>query len=938
LKRNPLLISVALAISASVLHAQAVPKITTPKEALGFNLGDDYEIANYTQLDAYWHKLATESDRMKLIDIGTTSENRRQYMAIITSPDNLKHLDRFKEIARRLAQAEGLTDEQARALAHEGKAVVWIDGGLHASETVGSQQEMEEVYEMVSRTDPETMRFLNDDILLCVLANPDGQELVANWYMREGNPARRSLSGLPRLFQHYIGHDNNRDFYMSNMPETTNMNRQLFMEWFPQIVYNHHQTGPAGAVIFMPPFRDPFNYNFDPLIPLDVEAVGTAMHQRLVEEGKGGSAQRSGANYSTWWNGGLRTICYFHNMIGLLTEIIGNPTPMPIPLVADKQLPTGDWPLPVAPQMWHYRQSIEYEMSNNRAVLDYASRNRETLLFDIYRMGRNAIQEGSEDHWTVTPDRIDALKAAAPAPESARRPGTEAGLPAGLTVGGLGGAAVLPTELYQAVLHDPQHRDPRGYIIPSDQPDFPTATKFVNALLKTGISVMKAMAQFQVNGKTYPAGSYIVKSAQAFRPHVMDMFEPQHHPNDFLYPGGPPIPPYDSAGWTLAMQMGIRFDRILEGFNGPFVKVEGLLPAPAGSVTGVSNPAGYLISHRMNDAFVVINRLLKADCAVYWLNTPQSPDGRDLGTGTIWVTAAPAVRPILERAAQQYGVSAYGMAKAPSEQALRLQPIRIGLYDQYGGLMPSGWDRWLFEQYEFPFEVVYPQTLDAGDLKSRFDVLVFTDGAFRRGPAQRGGFNQRQPDAEDIPEQYRAWLGRITEDKTLPQIKKFVAAGGSVVTIGSSTALAELLGVPVQNYLTQMGNDGKEHPLPREKYYVPGSLLKVQIDNNNPLAYGMPDHADVFFENSPVFKLLPDAAQKRTSAVAWFASPKPLESGWAWGQQYLDGGTAVAEASVGEGKVFLLGPEVTFRAQPHGTFKLLFNGVYYGSAKPVTLP
>ena len=218
---------------------------------------------------------------------------------------------------------------------------MWIDGGLHASETVGSQQLMEWVYQMVSRTDAETMRFLNDDIVLHVQANPDGQELVANWYMREKDPLKRSMNGLPRLYAKYVGHDDNRDFYMSNMKETTNMNRQLFIEWFPQIMYNHHQTGPAGAVIFIPPFRDPFNYNFDPLVPLGIEMVGTAMHSRLVAEGKGGSAMRSGANYSTWWNGGLRTVTYFHNMIGILTEIIGSPTPMRIPVVADKQLAAG---------------------------------------------------------------------------------------------------------------------------------------------------------------------------------------------------------------------------------------------------------------------------------------------------------------------------------------------------------------------------------------------------------------------------------------------------------------------------------------------------------------------------------------------------------------------------------------------------------------------
>jgi hypothetical protein len=893
-------------------QAQNAAKITTPKEALGFDLGDDYQVANYTQLDAYWHKLAAESDRMKLVDIGPTAENRRQYMAIISAPETIKRLDHYKDISRRLARAEGLTDEQAHALAHEGKAVVWIDGGLHASETVGSQQEMEEVYEMVSRTDPETMRLLNDDIILCVLANPDGQELVANWYMRETDPAKRSLRELPLLFQHYIGHDNNRDFYMSNMPETTNMNRQMFLEWFPQIVYNHHQTGPAGAIIFMPPFRDPFNYHFDPLIPLGVEAVGTAMHQRLVAEGKGGSVQRSGANYSTWWNGGLRTIAYFHNMIGLLTEIVGNPTPIQIPLVADKQLPTGDWPLPVVPRTWHYRQSIEYEMSNNRAVLDYASRYRETLLYDFYRMGRNSIQNGSEDHWTITPDRIEALRAAAPA-----KPAAE--YPAGLTVGGLGGTT-LPPDLYKSVLHDPRHRDPRGYIIPSNQPDFATATKFVNALIKTGISVRKAAAEFQVNGKTYPAGSYVVKTDQAFRPHVMDMFEPQVHPNDFLYPGGPPIPPYDSAGWTLALQMGIEFDSIRDGFDGPFVAVDALLPAPPGAMLGTAKPAGYLISHRTNDSFVAINRLLKADCPVYLLAKARSADGQDLGTGAIWIPESPAAHEILERVAKQYGILAHGLPKAPAEPALKLKPIRIGLYDQYGGLIASGWDRWLFEQYEFPFEVVYPRTLDAGDLKDRFDVLVFPGVA----PPDAA-----QPVPDTIPEKYRLWLGHITQEKTLPQLRKFIEAGGAIVSVGrSASRMADWLDIPVEKYITA----------PRDKYYIPGSLLKVNVDNNNPLAYGMPEQAIVFFDNSPVFKLRPDAPLRGVSAVAWFTGAKPLVSGWAWGQQYLDGGTAVAEASLGRGKLFLLGPEITFRGQSHGTFKLLFNALYAGSAEAAVIP
>ena len=276
--------AVAVLVCLGAAAAQTPLQVTSPKETLGFNLGDDYQVANYAQLEIYWKKLAIESDRMKLVDIGATAEGRRQYMAIVSSPANLRNLDRYKDIARRLALAEGLTgvltDDQARSLAREGKAVVWIDGGLHASETVGSQQLMEMVYQMVSRNDSETIRLLEDTIQLYVQANPDGQELVANWYMREADPAKRSLANLPRLYHKYIGHDDNRDFFLSAMPETTNMNRQLFLEWFPQIVYNHHQTGPAGAVVFIPPFRDPFNYNLDPLIPLD-RLCAAARHIRL---------------------------------------------------------------------------------------------------------------------------------------------------------------------------------------------------------------------------------------------------------------------------------------------------------------------------------------------------------------------------------------------------------------------------------------------------------------------------------------------------------------------------------------------------------------------------------------------------------------------------------------------------------------------------------
>ena len=400
-------IALSLSVAAGAVQGPAL-KVTTPEQEFGHAFGDDYFLATYRQLAAYWQKLDRESDRMVLQSIGKTSEGRDQWMAIVTSPENHRNLAKYRDISRRLALAEGLTDEQARALAREGKAIVWIDGGLHANEVLGAQQLGEMVYQMVSRTDAETMRILDDVIILFVHANPDGHDLVADWYMRNPVPAERSSAGLPRLYHKYIGHDNNRDFFGSTQLETENMNRVLYREWFPQILYNHHQSGPPGTVLWTPPLRDPFNYNQDPLLVLGIQTIGIALQTRLAAEGKPGATARSGGPYDGWWNGGLRNTAAFHNTIAILTEMIGTPTPMRVPLVLERQLPTSDLTFPVPPQEWHFRQSVDYSVTANRGVLDIASKMKENFLFNRFVMGRNSIERGSRDNWTAKPHRYAA--------------------------------------------------------------------------------------------------------------------------------------------------------------------------------------------------------------------------------------------------------------------------------------------------------------------------------------------------------------------------------------------------------------------------------------------------------------------------------------------------------------------------------------------------
>jgi hypothetical protein len=871
--------SVLIACSANKpLAAQPAGRITTPKEHLGFNLGDDYCLANYQQLMSYWAKLEKESDRLKVMNIGMTEEGRPQLMGIVTSPANHKKLDHYKQIARRLARAEGMSAEEADKLAAEGKAVVWIDGGLHASETLCAQVLMETLYQYLAANDAESLRILNDVIILFVQANPDGMDLVADHYMKSAKePKDRRMGNLGRLYQKYIGHDNNRDFYANTQAETKNMNRVMNLEWFPQIIYNHHQSGPAGTIVFIPPCSDPYHYSIHPLVIGGIEAVGTNMIMRYLAEGKPGATMRTGyAGLPAWFNGDLSTTPQFHNMIGLYTETVGGPNPSDIPFIPSKLLPNSDYIWPIPPQKWHFRQSMDYSVSGNKSILDYASRNRERLLKNIWIMGKDSIDAGNRDSWTMSPTVI-------------AKAGAGGGGGGGFKKGSAAGA-----KEFERLLHDPTRRDPRGYIIPADQADFPTATKFVNTLLGNGVTVHRAKADFVVTGKKYPQGSYVVKCAQAFRPHILVMFEPQDHPSDYR-------PPQDQAGWTLAFMMGVQFDRMLDEFDGPFEELQGFAtdPSPA-KVQGAKGAAGFFLSTKMNDSFRAVNQLLKAGEEVRRLQEPCTIQGAEYPAGTFFVTAKPSTLPQLERIASELGTPFTGSAAAPGKEAATVKTVRVGLWDSNGGSMPSGWTRWILERFDFPYKVIRNSDLTSATLPEKFDVLVLVEGALGGGGGGGGG---------------KGGGGGGASEETVKNLKKFLEGGGTVLTTGNSTNLAKQLGLPLST-------------LSRGGASIHHSIVRVKVDPSTPLTWGMDENTDVMFSNSPTFKLLEDADKQGLVKLAWFDSKAPLRSGLATGsQQYLEGGVAMIDAKVGKGRLGILGPQVLFRGQQHSTFKLVFNGI-----------
>jgi uncharacterized membrane protein YgcG len=480
----------------------------------------------------------------------------------------------------------------------------------------------------------------------------------------------------------------------------------------------------------------------------------------------------------------------------------------------------------------------------------------------------------------------------------------------------------------------------------SSQPDFGNAVDFVNALFKSGITVLRATRDFTVQGKSYPAGSLVVKTAQAFRPHVMDMFEPQDYPDDFPYPGAPPTQPYDDAGYTLAFQMGVQFDRILEGFEGPFEKLTDLAKPPAGAIKTAAAPVGYYFSHQATNSFIAINRLVAAGEDVSWLASGS------MGNGTFYVSARPTTLPILQKAAADLGLSFESTSTAPTGSMAKLRKLRIGLVDRVGGGMPVGWTRLVFKNFEFPFvedsyNDVFAPDINAGDLHAKYDVLVFNNEGLGGGGGRgggggagggRGGGGGASADVAPGDDRHRPFLPepdkyakrRGSIDATgQAALQQFVNDGGTIIAIGSATQSAiPLFKLPLTDHLLSASGTH----VARTDYYVPGSVLQVAVDPKNPLAHGYGDKTDIFYSNNEVWTLNQTAGAPVTHAVAWFDSETPLRSGWAWGQKVLNKGVEIAEASVGKGHVYVFGNELLFRSEPHGDFKFFFNALYLSVA------
>jgi hypothetical protein len=863
-----------LVVLAAPVWLQAARGLPDPASFFGFPPGADYKLFNYEQSVAYLRKLAASSRYMTLVEAGRSSQGRTFYFALVSTPKNLARLDRYREINRRLAHPDLVSDADARALAREGRAFVHIDGGLHATEVAGPQMMPVLAYDLLRRADEPSIAAILDNVvfMLWPTINPDGQTMVADWYMSHAGTANENAP-LPGLYQEYVGHDNNRDAYMLDMIESRVI-EHTWRQWEPAIVYVLHQSPPFPARIWLPPFADPIATHAPPLISQEVNMIGMAIAKGLDEHGQTG-ATHMGTGYDAWYPGYVDYAPVFKNIPAFWTETAGSGAvprqyaldDIPVSLRTPKPL----YPSPWLGGWWRLADAVAYDETAALSVLDFAAKYRESLLYNRYLAGKRQIQEGR----TVPPF---------------------------------------------------------AYVVPAEQRDPVAAVELLRRLAFSGVRVWQLSAATTIDGESYPSGTWIVPTDQEFAALAREVLDVQKYPDVRESPNGPLDQPYDAAGWTLPLQMGVNvvpvasplsdeirakmhvlgpapsprikpapYNSSTEADAAPFDSVPGVgfdsepgaaaIVPPKGDLTGSGSVL--TVNPAENNAFRAINAALKQGAQVSG-PIPRAVQERERQASSYLIEG-------LTPARQMELVTTLALhASASSTSATdvtRIRKPRLGLFQPVPASIDEGWTRWVLDQYGFEYASVTGDAIQAGGLGARFDVIVITDEPRGVLAGGRGG-----SPAAGSAERVRA-------------LEEFVASGGTLVCFNrSSTFAIDQLHLPVRNAIESLG---------RDQIFAGGSLLNVLVNTRHPIMAGMPDRAAVFFDGGPVFE--PRPGFNGTVLARYQDAGTPLASGYLVGESYLVGKAAALDVEVGRGHVVLLGFRPQWRGQAFGTFRVIFN-------------
>lgn len=855
-----------IAILTSLLLLSLSPGLTAqiepPDKFVGHPIGADKKLFGWEKVAEYFWMLHEKSDRIQVEELGKTTLGKPFLMATISSPHNLMNLAKYKNLQKQAASPYHLSDDDARLLARENKVVVMITLNIHSTEIASSQASIELAYNLATDTSARLRNILENSIILLIPSlNPDGMQMVVEWYNKyldtpyEGSP-------MPYLYHPYAGHDNNRDWFMMNLVETRLVSKQYYEEWFPHIVYDQHQMGSSSARLFLPPYADPVNPNLHPLLHAQMNKFGKHIASELQAQGFKGIV--TDAFYTAWWEGTSVMTPWWHNMMGILSEVASAQIATPL-FFPKGSLQGGRRGLPEYSQRmnfldpwpggwWRLRDIIDYELAITFSLLDLAAREKESIVYNFCKMNMESIQRGKTE-------------------------------------------------------------PPFAYVIPAEQHDPVIAVQMIATLMHGGVDVHRAEADFTAGHLRFSKGDYVILLSQPFRPYVKDMLERQRYPELRNYPGGPPIRPYDLTGWTLPLMMGVDCIQVDAPFDADLSPVTSVR-YPTGNLTQ-SGSAGYLLPHRTNRSFIFVNRLLNDDKKVYWFKHQTELAGRVYEPGMIYIPAdeieeekaaflARELSIDVERTHEDFG----------GRELYRLRKFKLGLYQPWTANKDEGWTRLLLERFAFPYETIHNHKMRSG--VRDFDVIILPDMTAEQ---IIDGHKQDKPNsyAPEIPKEFEDGI----MNEGVEHLQEFVREGGTLITLDSACDFAiDNFGLPVENVLADVERTG---------FFCPGSLLRINVDPTQPVAFGMPTTATAMFANSPAFR--PLYWSRATNVVAHYPDRDVLASGWLLGEDRIQGRSAVLDVPMGKGRVVLIGFRCQNRAQTPGTYKFLFNAIHLATAE-----
>lgn len=845
--------ALALSLSPLVLAQEKqkpAAKVPTPSEFLGFEVGADRKLADYKQISSYFKALAAASPRVQVEILGKTTLGEDMFMAVISTPENLASKAKYKEIAHKLADPRGLSSQQIDQLARDGKFILLITCNIHSTEIGSSQMSMEWAYQLATTQDPEYLRRLNDSIVLLVPSlNPDGETMVTDWYRKylgtkyEGGP-------MPYLYHHYVGHDDNRDWFMLTQIETKNVNHMVYHDWFPQFWLDEHQMGETGPRIYIPPNADPVAKLVNPLVHRGDNLMGADMGWRLEEAGKSGVI--FSYSFDAYWPGGTRNTGWWKNMYGVLTEVASARVASPIDVTPD-ELQGGakglinyeqqiNFPNPWPGGTWRLRDIMDYELIVSSAALETVTKYREELLRGVATMAMQAVQTAdSQVCWRI------------------------------------------PVE---------------------DQRDPVTAARLVALLLEHGVEVRESS-----DGKTF-----LVPTAQPYGRFVDEMMGIQRYPEVRPAPNSGILEPYDVAAWSLPLMMGVRANR---GVVRPeLLSSSKLLKSAEWPSGGLSNSSGkyFSIAAHENNIFALANAMQAAGGQVFFAPSQKPSEPPEFIFAAHSQLAANAEKFHLQLAAR---------ADLPSG-ATQLKPVRLGIYKSFLGPIDEGWTRFLLDQYGFKYKSIENKEMRAGNLNASYDAILLPDMP-RDGILE--GRESRFGGGGELPPEYTGGIGK----EGVRNLREFVDKGGTLITLANASDLliGEDFGLPIRNTLaSQAGPGGRTATLSGE-FNIPGSLLRVYLDTNHPVAAGMPHEIAAFVDSPIAFQTSVPPPDLQRSVIAWYPDDAKdiLVSGYAHGAERIERKAAAVAFQRGKGKIVMFGFRVQHRAQMDGTFQLLFNAI-----------